>query len=375
MLEMSRWIDGDEAEYYISTAKEIMSSVYENYAVSDFSKSNGLVLHSTYSNRSPYNTCNHYGVDECNIWGDYFYMEGISRLLWGFVPLFAGGHRNEKWQEIFKSALTEGTDPSGKEFWGSFSDKDQKFVEMAAISYGMLFARESVWDILDDKAKDNLAAFLYPINEYTLPECNWVLFAVLVNLAAAYPVGIFSPQGHGQSVAKYGKFVYDTCFGFNVAKSSYNIFENSPDSMLAFEVDGDCHVRRISLDAKISEKETWSRWNPCPGILVETTIVPDENGHTRYHKITSEIECYAYDTGFAVACRDEDNAVSSAEGSTAAAENSFSKCTVSGNGEAVVLANSPNTNVLYRKTIMPAVKYFIRRGETTITTRVDSFKK
>ena len=33
-------------------------------------------------------------------------MEGISRLLWGFVPLFAGGHKNEKWQEIFKSALT-----------------------------------------------------------------------------------------------------------------------------------------------------------------------------------------------------------------------------------------------------------------------------
>ncbi|MBP1550534.1 MAG: glycoside hydrolase family 88 protein [Oscillospiraceae bacterium] len=80
MLEMSRWLDKEDAEYYINTAKKIIASVYENYAVSDFSKSNGLVLHSTYSNRSPYNTCNHYGVDECNIWGDYFYMEALTRL-------------------------------------------------------------------------------------------------------------------------------------------------------------------------------------------------------------------------------------------------------------------------------------------------------
>ena len=56
-------------------------SVYVGYAVKDPKESNGLVLHSTYSNHSPYNTCNHYGVDECNSWGDYFYMEALTRLL------------------------------------------------------------------------------------------------------------------------------------------------------------------------------------------------------------------------------------------------------------------------------------------------------
>ena len=30
---------------------------------------------------SSYNTCNHYGVDECNSWGDYFYMEALTRLI------------------------------------------------------------------------------------------------------------------------------------------------------------------------------------------------------------------------------------------------------------------------------------------------------
>lgn len=80
MLEMSRYLPEEEAEYYIGIARKIMKSVYENYAVKDKKESNGLVLHSTYSNHSPYNTCNHYGVDECNIWGDYFYMEALTRL-------------------------------------------------------------------------------------------------------------------------------------------------------------------------------------------------------------------------------------------------------------------------------------------------------
>ena len=69
-----------EAAYYTSIAGKLMKSVVDHYAVKDPSQSNGLVLHSTYSNHSPYNTCNHYGVDECNIWGDYFYMEALTRL-------------------------------------------------------------------------------------------------------------------------------------------------------------------------------------------------------------------------------------------------------------------------------------------------------
>ncbi len=80
MLEMAKYLEPSEAEYYTGVAAKIIKSVYDNYAVKDFEKSNGLVLHSTYSNRSPFNTCNHYGVDECNSWGDYFYMEALTRL-------------------------------------------------------------------------------------------------------------------------------------------------------------------------------------------------------------------------------------------------------------------------------------------------------
>lgn len=86
MLEMIQYLDKEDAAIYRKLAKQIMKSVYNNYAVKDPKVSNGLVLHSTYSNHSPYNTCNHCGVDECNSWGDYFYMEALTRLQKDWIP-------------------------------------------------------------------------------------------------------------------------------------------------------------------------------------------------------------------------------------------------------------------------------------------------
>lgn len=81
MLEMARYLEPDEAAQYQAIARQLVRAVYDHYAVKDPQISNGLVLHSTYSNHSPYNTCDHKGVDECNSWGDYFYMEALTRLL------------------------------------------------------------------------------------------------------------------------------------------------------------------------------------------------------------------------------------------------------------------------------------------------------
>ena len=40
----------------------------------------GQILHGTYSKKSPYNTCTPEGVDEYTSWGDYFYMEALTRM-------------------------------------------------------------------------------------------------------------------------------------------------------------------------------------------------------------------------------------------------------------------------------------------------------
>lgn len=86
MLEMAKYLEEKEADFYTGLAKKFLKALVDAYAVKDSSISNGLVLHSTYSKHSPYNTCNHYGVDECNLWGDYFYMEALMRLHTDWEP-------------------------------------------------------------------------------------------------------------------------------------------------------------------------------------------------------------------------------------------------------------------------------------------------
>ncbi len=80
MLEMSKYLDEEDAKYYTSVAKKIMKSLVENYAVSDISISNGQLLHTTYCKKSEFNSCPNLGVDECTTWGDYYYLEALIRL-------------------------------------------------------------------------------------------------------------------------------------------------------------------------------------------------------------------------------------------------------------------------------------------------------
>lgn len=39
-----------------------------------------MLLHGTYARASKENPCTNRGVDECNTWGDYFFMEALTRL-------------------------------------------------------------------------------------------------------------------------------------------------------------------------------------------------------------------------------------------------------------------------------------------------------
>ncbi|WP_457942967.1 glycoside hydrolase family 88 protein [Caproiciproducens sp. LBM24188] len=80
LLEMAKYVEPQEAETYRTLARQMLKSLADCYSVKDPKTSNGLVLHGTYSKKSPYNTCTPEGVDECVSWGDYFYMEALTRL-------------------------------------------------------------------------------------------------------------------------------------------------------------------------------------------------------------------------------------------------------------------------------------------------------
>lgn len=110
-------------------------------------------------------------------------MEAFSRPLWALVPFWMGGGKDAEFEKIYREGLAHGTDPTHPEYWGGFGDYDQRFVEMAAIASGIIFTPQIVWEPLTPEEKQHLANWLYGINEYVIPDCNWQFFMILVNVA------------------------------------------------------------------------------------------------------------------------------------------------------------------------------------------------
>ncbi len=76
MLEADKWLDqGDEKKaMYRQAALAMLNTLMDRYTTEGVA-SNGLLLHAVYHKNGGL------GVDECNIWGDYYYMEALVRLL------------------------------------------------------------------------------------------------------------------------------------------------------------------------------------------------------------------------------------------------------------------------------------------------------
>lgn len=540
---------------------------------------------------------------------DVLSFEAWARPLWGLAPFWAGGGRSADgfFEKAYLEGLIAGTDPASAEYWGGFRAHDQRFVELAAIAYGILLAPEVLWEPLPEEAKARLAAWLIKVNGQSYPEGNWLWFRVLVNLAlrergqewseaalkadlakldgfylgngwyqdgpggvldyynamafhffgllygklfcssdpvrsealreraarfaedyvllfstrgeavpfgrsltyrfaqagfwsealaaradlgpaltlgcllglvvrniasfdrtaiadnggvqtigyrypclhmaegyngfgspywslmafaclalpaddplweqkpeplpelpalAQTPLGLVARDREGevtlfrigplprhpfaQSAAKYGKFTYSTRFGLSVARSERSIEEAAPDSTLAFVAEGRVFVpegpqescvrqRRASdierlapgLDKRLRDAledrgqlwETWSSWAPCPGIEVETEIVPLSSGHLRIHQVRTDAPCMAYDCGFAVPGNYH----------LLSDEEAFAVCSVralAAPGEGLSIHAEANTNISHPESVIPAVRYEVRQGATLLVTLV-----
>jgi unsaturated chondroitin disaccharide hydrolase len=77
LLEGIKHMDANDPlrEIYVNACNRMMSSLIDGYLTKDDPKANGLLFHAVYS--KPANL----GVDEMNIWGCYFYMEALHRML------------------------------------------------------------------------------------------------------------------------------------------------------------------------------------------------------------------------------------------------------------------------------------------------------
>ena len=76
LLEAIKYFDEDDPlrAKYTEYADKIMYSLMKTYTTKNHPSSNGLLLHGTYSIPAGL------GIDETNLWGDYFYAEALNRM-------------------------------------------------------------------------------------------------------------------------------------------------------------------------------------------------------------------------------------------------------------------------------------------------------
>ncbi|HEX2927528.1 MAG TPA: glycoside hydrolase family 88 protein, partial [Ruminiclostridium sp.] len=77
MLEMCKNLPltDENKKIYENASLNIMSSLIKGYTSVNCPESNGVLLHAVYAKPDGK------GIDECNIWGDYFYFEALVRLI------------------------------------------------------------------------------------------------------------------------------------------------------------------------------------------------------------------------------------------------------------------------------------------------------
>ena len=186
--------------------------------------------------------------------------------------------------------------------------------------------------------------------------------------------GVYSFEIDEVYSEKYRKFAYSSMFGFSVPRYHTPVHKKAPDSMLAFEIGGEMYVRQVTLEYAVEKDKVYSKWEPMPGITVETIIIPQKDGHIRRHKIISQYVCKAYDCGFAVASGKKDKPQFICEHGYAAVKNAYSGCGVrSQTGEAKNIEKITNCNLIAPKTTIPAIIYKIPAGTGMLETIVEEY--
>lgn len=186
----------------------------------------------------------------------------------------------------------------------------------------------------------------------------------------AFPAGQFVRfQNHPQ--AKYSKFVYSTKFGFSVAKNDYWYYEGAYDSTLALSRDGH-YFRPKDLDTAfaILDDRIIHEWQPWEDVQIKSTIVPLECGHVRIHEITTAAQLLAYDGGFSVPFHgklpqaEQFCAKASSEVGTSQIEGIY------GFQGADVVRTEPNTNLFFKRTMLPYVTATLAPGKWLLISQV-----
>jgi hypothetical protein len=117
---------------------------------------------------------------------NFTHLEALGRLLAGLAPWLelgadetSEGKLRLELRDLALSAIDAGTDPTSPDYM-NFSAGGQPLVDAAFLSHALLRAPLQLWKPLPMRAKINVIAALKRTRAVSPPECNWLLFAAIV---------------------------------------------------------------------------------------------------------------------------------------------------------------------------------------------------
>lgn len=180
----------------------------------------------------------------------------------------------------------------------------------------------------------------------------------------AFTAGQHSHE-HAHGEAKYEKFVYSTTFGFSVAKGNVLPKQGAFDNTLALS-ESEFHFRTPFgyEDYLIEEDFVYSHWKPWDDVSIKSFIIPFSPWHVRIHIIESGRTLHLFEGGFS--CPDDGTQVIPNE-----KNGIFYQSSVGITGvismvpdlEATLFHPEPNTNIIFQKTVLPALRGKVASGK------------
>ncbi|CCQ34995.1 hypothetical protein HLRTI_002422 [Halorhabdus tiamatea SARL4B] len=174
----------------------------------------------------------------------------------------------------------------------------------------------------------------------------------------------------GADPEKYNKFVYSTRFGTNVADGN-DRFGGAPDSTFLLSDDGERFRRRRRIvENGVSDGVVHSRWEPWDDVAVDSWLAPALPWHVRLHRIETDRELISVEGGFPVPADGHTDAAGEGTAVAATGVGDSLLRALEGAREAAVELQSPNTNLLFPRTVVPTLSGEHPPGTTWLATAV-----
>jgi hypothetical protein len=116
-------------------------------------------------------------------------IEGFCRPLLGITAILDDAATLDRWCQ----GLAAGVGVEGEEYWGDFTDLDQRMVETESICIAILTSPDTFLSRMCDETKASLIRWLRQINNHTVPSNNWRWFRLFVNMTLTQVLGV--PKG------------------------------------------------------------------------------------------------------------------------------------------------------------------------------------